>query len=96
MKYYLAVFFSVAYSAYSFSFQSKKIYDITRTDKKVKVDGELNEPAWDKTSFYEDYFVVLSPDNGAQSKSKVAFSIMVARAIKNSMALLGIRVPDRM
>jgi arginyl-tRNA synthetase len=39
---------------------------------------------------------ILKEENENYMKFKVAFSILVARAIKESMALLGIRVPERM
>jgi len=39
---------------------------------------------------------ILKEEDENYKKFKIAFSVMVARAIKNSMALLGIKVPDRM
>jgi arginyl-tRNA synthetase len=39
---------------------------------------------------------ILKEENENYMKFKIAFSVMVARAIEKSMGLLGIRVPDRM
>jgi arginyl-tRNA synthetase len=45
--------------------------------------------------FYTDE-PILKEDDENYKKFKIAFSVMVAEAIKRSMDLLGIRVPDRM
>ena len=45
--------------------------------------------------FYTEEPILKEADENYM-KFKVAFSVMVARAIKNSMALLGIKVPERM
>jgi len=48
----------------------------TRIHEKIKLDGRLDDPVWQKVDSFEGYFYQITPDNGAKSayKSKVMLS----------------------